>query len=53
MKKIAVSILDKWDANAVSIHHRVGTLAIKEAAVIIAVSALNAKSKLVSISAEL
>jgi len=38
MCKIAESIMDKWSATKVSIHHRVGTLAIKEIAVVIAVS---------------
>ncbi|MCB0668040.1 MAG: molybdenum cofactor biosynthesis protein MoaE [Saprospiraceae bacterium] len=39
MRKIAEEILEKYKANKVSIHHRVGLLDIGEVAVIIAVSA--------------
>jgi len=38
MTKIAEEIAEKWDAIAISIHHRVGVLQIQETAVIIAVS---------------
>ncbi len=39
LRKIAEAIMDKWQALGISIHHRTGTLAIGEIAVIIAVSA--------------
>jgi molybdopterin synthase catalytic subunit len=39
MNKIAQTIIEKWQANRVSIHHRVGKLGISDIAVIIAVSA--------------
>lgn len=39
MTKIAQTIIEKWQANSVSIHHRVGKLGISDIAVIIAVSA--------------
>ena len=38
MEKIRQSVLQKWPQSRIAIHHRVGTLAIGEAAVIIAVS---------------
>ncbi len=38
MQKIAATIVKRWDAIHVSIHHRVGTLQIGEIAVIIAVA---------------
>jgi len=38
MRKIAEQILTKWPAKKVSIHHRVGKLAIGEKAVVIAVA---------------
>ncbi|MCL4136184.1 UNVERIFIED_CONTAM: hypothetical protein GTU68_015979 [Idotea baltica] len=38
MAKIAEAIMEKWNALAVSIHHRVGSLGIGDIAVIIAVS---------------
>jgi len=41
MRKIAEAILEKWDALAVSIHHRVGSLGVGDIAVIIAVSTLH------------
>jgi molybdopterin synthase catalytic subunit len=39
MTKIAHTIIDKWQAERVSIHHRIGRLTIGDIAVIIAVSA--------------
>lgn len=44
MQKIATSIIEKWSATKVSIHHRVGTLAIEEIAVVIAVSTPHRKA---------
>ncbi len=44
MTKIAESVLQKWDALAVSFHHRVGTLAIGEIAVLIAVATPHRKA---------
>ncbi len=44
MRKIAESIVDKWSATNVSIHHRVGSLSIKEIAVVIAVSTPHRKA---------
>lgn len=44
MRKIAKSIVDKWSATKVSIHHRVGNLDIKEIAVVIAVSTPHRKA---------
>ena len=44
MTKIAEQITDQWKALHVSIHHRVGVLDIKEAAVIIAVSTPHRKA---------
>lgn len=38
MEKIGQQIIDRWEALRVSIHHRVGSLAIGETAVIIAVA---------------
>ncbi len=38
MTKIAEKVVEKWNALAVSIHHRVGSLGIGDIAVIIAVS---------------
>ena len=44
MRKIAETIKDKWSATKVSIHHRVGVLAIEEIAVVIAVSTPHRKA---------
>ena len=44
MKKIAESIVEKWSATKVSIHHRVGNLDIEEIAVVIAVSTPHRKA---------
>ncbi len=44
MKKIAAHAIDALGASRVSIHHRVGSLAIGEAAVIIAVSSPHRKA---------
>lgn len=38
MRKIAEAVMERWPAERVAIHHRVGTLAIGEIAVIIAVA---------------
>ena len=38
MKKIAEQVIEKWNARFVVIHHRVGTLAIEDIAVIITVA---------------
>jgi molybdopterin synthase catalytic subunit len=39
MTKIALEAAEKWPIQAISMHHRLGTLAIGEVAVVIAVSA--------------
>jgi Molybdopterin converting factor, large subunit len=39
MVKISKTILQRWDVLKISLHHRVGSLAISDTAVIIAVSA--------------
>ena len=44
MRKIADSVVDKWQALHVAIHHRVGVLDIGEAPVIIAVSTPHRKA---------
>ena len=44
MNKIAISIGDRWEVLAVSIHHRVGSLVIGDIPVIIAVSAPHRKA---------
>ena len=44
MRKIAEQIVERWDAVHVSIHHRVGVLAIEEIAVVIAVSTPHRKA---------
>lgn len=44
MQKIAEQIKEKWPAEKVAIHHRVGNLAIGETAVIIAVSTPHRKA---------
>ncbi len=44
MSKIADQITEKWGAYKVAIHHRVGSLAIGETAVIIAVSTPHRKA---------
>ncbi len=44
MQKIAVKLSERWEALAISIHHRVGTLAIGEVAVVIAVSTPHRKA---------
>ena len=44
MKKIADAVSNKWSALKVCIHHRVGSLAIGEIAVIIAVSTPHRKA---------
>lgn len=44
MRKIAESIVEEWNALHVSIHHRVGSLDIKDIAVIIAVSTPHRKA---------
>ena len=44
MRKIAEQAQEKWKAEKVVIHHRVGVLAIKEIAVIIAVSTPHRKA---------
>ncbi len=38
LEKIAQTVIEKWDAIKVSIHHRVGTLRVGDIAVIISVS---------------
>ena len=44
MKKIAVQVEEKWKAEAVVIHHRVGSLAIEDIAVIITVATAHRKA---------
>jgi len=44
MTKIAKAILEKWPVKKVAIHHRLGSLEIGEAAVIIAVSCPHRKN---------
>lgn len=44
MRKIAEQVAKKWDALAISFHHRVGVLAIGEVAVLIAVSTPHRKA---------
>ena len=44
MQKIAATLGQRWEALAVSIHHRVGTLAIGEVAVVIAVATPHRKA---------
>jgi len=44
MKKIAEAAAEKWKANKISIHHRVGVLDIEEIAVVIAVSTPHRKA---------
>ncbi|MEM6522435.1 MAG: molybdenum cofactor biosynthesis protein MoaE [Bacteroidota bacterium] len=44
MKKIAKTVIDRWHAFKVSIHHRVGALNIGEIAVVIAVSTPHRKA---------
>lgn len=44
MRKIAEQVAQKWDALAISFHHRVGVLAIGEVAVLIAVSTPHRKA---------
>jgi len=44
MKKIAEQVAEKWQAEAVVIHHRVGTLAIEDIAVIITVATAHRKA---------
>ena len=44
MRKIAENIVDQWSATKVSMHHRVGNLAIKEIAVVIAVATPHRKA---------
>ena len=44
MKKIADAVINKWNALKVCIHHRVGSLAIGEIAVIVAVSTPHRKA---------
>ena len=44
MKKIAESVVEKWAADSVVIHHRVGSLDIKEIAVIITVACPHRKA---------
>lgn len=44
MRKIAEQIIKRWDALHVSMHHRIGTLAIGEVPVIIAVAAPHRKA---------
>jgi len=44
MRKIAESIKEKWSATKISIHHRVGNLAITDVAVVIAVSTPHRKA---------
>ncbi len=38
MQKIADNILEKWSAEKVAIHHRVGVVGLAEIAVVIAVA---------------
>lgn len=44
MQKIAETIMVRWPAQKVAIHHRVGTVRLKEIAVIIAVSCPHRKA---------
>ena len=44
MKKIAEAVVEKWKADAVVIHHRVGSLDIKEIAVIITIATPHRKA---------
>ncbi len=44
MKKIAIQVKEKWQAEKVAIHHRTGTLAIGDIAVIIAVATPHRKA---------
>ena len=44
IKKIAQTILDRWDAIKISIHHRTGALAVGEIAVIIAITTPHRKA---------
>ncbi len=44
MEKIAIQIKDKWQAEKIAIHHRTGTLAIGDIAVIIAVATPHRKA---------
>lgn len=44
LEKIANTLINRWNATAVSIHHRLGTLRIGETAVIIAVSTPHRKA---------
>jgi molybdopterin synthase catalytic subunit len=44
MRKIAEQVVSKWQAEHVVIHHRVGKLAIKEIAVVIAVATPHRKA---------
>ncbi len=44
LNKIAETIMDRWSASHVSIHHRIGTLDIKDVAVIISVATPHRKA---------
>lgn len=44
MRKIAVLAREKWPVQKIAIHHRVGSLVIKEVAVVIAVSTPHRKA---------
>jgi len=44
MKKIALAMQNKWDCYHICMYHRIGTLAIKDIAVIIAVSCAHRKT---------
>lgn len=44
MQKIAHQVLEKWDAQRIAIHHRVGVLGIEDIAVVIAVSTPHRKA---------
>ena len=44
MRKIATLAMEKWPIQKIAIHHRVGSLAIKEIAVVIAVSTPHRKA---------
>lgn len=44
MRKIAETAYERWDAHAISIHHRIGTLQIRDIAVIIAVATPHRKA---------
>ena len=44
MRKIAERVAEKWSVQKIAIHHRIGSLAIKEVAVVIAVSTPHRKA---------